>query len=91
MSMWLGAAKQPLRSIFFILSFPKNSSLLMLLFVFGGRAHYGILALLSQGPFFCARIILTGIELMHMLRKAQFKGKRSQAPSAAQQFYSLAT
>jgi transposase-like protein len=39
--------------------------------------------------FRCARILLSGIELMHMIRKGQMKnGSRGQTP--AQQFYSLA-
>jgi len=39
--------------------------------------------------FRCARIILSGIELMHMVRKGQMKsGGDGQTP--AQRFYSLA-
>ncbi|WP_421028058.1 hypothetical protein [Paraburkholderia sp. A1RO-5L] len=38
--------------------------------------------------FRCARIILSGIEIMHMIRKGQVKGDNSR--SVAEQFYSLA-
>jgi len=41
---------------------------------------------------FCrARIILAGIELMHMIAKGQMKFARGTYPSAADQFYDLAT
>jgi putative transposase len=40
--------------------------------------------------FRCARIILSGIELMHMIRKGQMQAKEGTHPSAAAQFYSLA-
>jgi transposase-like protein len=39
--------------------------------------------------FRCARIILSGIELMHMIRKEQVKTSKGTSPSAAEQFYSL--
>jgi putative transposase len=39
--------------------------------------------------FRCARIILSGIEVMHMIRKGQVKTAKGIAPSAAEQFYSL--
>jgi transposase-like protein len=39
--------------------------------------------------FRCARIILSGIELMHMIRKGQVKTSKGTSPSAAEQFYSL--
>ncbi|MGP8431792.1 IS6 family transposase [Paraburkholderia fungorum] len=39
--------------------------------------------------FHCARIILSGIEVMHMIRKGQMKTEFGTHPSAAQQFYSL--
>ena len=39
--------------------------------------------------FWCARILLAGIETMHMIRKRQLVGPGSTA-SAAEQFYSLA-
>ncbi|WP_430233525.1 IS6 family transposase [Paraburkholderia tropica] len=38
--------------------------------------------------FRCARIILSGIELMHMIRKGQMQDKRD-TKTAAEQFYSL--
>jgi len=38
----------------------------------------------------CARIILAGIETMHMIRKGQLDCPEGQALSAAFQFYSLA-
>ena len=39
--------------------------------------------------FRCARIILSGIETMHMIRKGQVKTERGTHQSAAGQFYSL--
>jgi transposase-like protein len=39
--------------------------------------------------FRCARIILSGIEVMHMIRKGQMKTTKGTSPSAAKQFYSL--
>jgi len=41
--------------------------------------------------FRCARIILSGIEVMHMIRKGQMRVKEGTRPSAAEQFYSLMT
>ena len=38
--------------------------------------------------FRCARIILAGIEIMHMIRKGQMKGDHATRTVAAQ-FYSL--
>ena len=38
--------------------------------------------------FRCARIILSGIEVMHMIRKGQMKTENGIHPSAAEQFYS---
>ncbi|SIT46463.1 hypothetical protein BN2475_650010 [Paraburkholderia ribeironis] len=38
-----------------------------------------------------ARILLTGIELMHMIVKGQTKCARGTHPSAADQFYDLVT
>ncbi|HEX8896268.1 MAG TPA: IS6 family transposase [Terriglobales bacterium] len=40
--------------------------------------------------FRCARIILSGIEVMHMIRKGQMKTAKGTTPSVAEQFYSLA-
>jgi hypothetical protein len=40
--------------------------------------------------FRCARILITGIETMHMIRKGQLDGHRGEVLSAADQFYSLA-
>ncbi|SCU76708.1 Integrase catalytic region (fragment) [Cupriavidus necator] len=40
--------------------------------------------------FRCARILLGGIELMHMIAKGQMQRPGGAAASAAQQFYSLA-
>jgi transposase-like protein len=45
--------------------------------------------MLGFKKFSCARILLTGIELMHMIRKGQMKDPRL-GRTAAQQFYSLA-
>jgi transposase-like protein len=39
--------------------------------------------------FRCARIILSAIEVMHMIRKGQMKTTKGTSPSAAKQFYSL--
>jgi len=38
----------------------------------------------------CARILLAGIETMHMIRKGQLGGPKRKVSSAAKQFYSLA-
>lgn len=40
--------------------------------------------------FCCARILITGIETMHMIRKEQLDGHDGEVLSAADQFYSLA-
>jgi transposase-like protein len=40
--------------------------------------------------FHCARILLAGIELMHMIAKGQMKCACGTHPSAADQFYDLA-
>lgn len=40
--------------------------------------------------FRCARVILAGIETMHMIKKGQLDCPEAQASSAASQFYSLA-
>lgn len=39
--------------------------------------------------FCCARIILSGIEVMHMIRKRQMKTAKGTSPSAPEQFYFL--
>jgi len=41
--------------------------------------------------FRCTRIILAGIETMHMIKKGQLDYRNAQASSAANQFYSLAS
>ena len=46
--------------------------------------------MLGFKDFRCARILLDGIELMHMIAKGQLQNPRESNPSAAQQFYSLA-
>ena len=46
--------------------------------------------MLGFGDFRCARIILGGIEVMHMIVKGQLKYVRGTQQSAAEQFYSLA-
>jgi hypothetical protein len=38
----------------------------------------------------CARILLAGIETMHMIRKGQLAGPNGPFASAAEEFYSLA-
>jgi transposase-like protein len=45
--------------------------------------------MLGFKDFKCARVILSGIELMHMIKKGQMKCSVKTAPSAAEQFYSL--
>jgi putative transposase len=47
--------------------------------------------MLGFQSFHCARILLAGIETMHMIRKGQLDGPDGQVASAADQFYSLAT
>jgi putative transposase len=44
--------------------------------------------MLGFKDFRCARILLSGIELMHMINKGQMKNSKGKTP--AQQFYSLA-
>ena len=46
--------------------------------------------LLGFKVFRCARILITGIETMHMIRKGQLDGNNGEVLSAADQFYSLA-
>jgi transposase-like protein len=46
--------------------------------------------MLGFKSFGCARILIAGIETMHMIRKGQVDCPDSQASSAANQFYSLA-
>jgi transposase-like protein len=45
--------------------------------------------MLGFKSFRCARVILSGIEIVHMIRKGQMKGDNSR--SVAEQFYSLVT
>jgi putative transposase len=44
--------------------------------------------ILGFKEFRCTRIILSGVETMHMIRKGQMLGGKNLSP--AQQFYSLA-
>ena len=46
--------------------------------------------MLGFKTFRCARILITGIEVMHMIRKGQLGDIKDRASSAANQFYSLA-
>ena len=46
--------------------------------------------MLGFKTFRCARILLAGIEVMHMIRKGQLGATRDRASSVAIQFYSLA-
>ena len=46
--------------------------------------------MLGFKTFRCARILIAGIEVMHMVRKGQLGDIKDQASSAAKQFYSLA-
>jgi putative transposase len=45
--------------------------------------------MLGFKDFRCARIILSGIEVMHMIRKGQMKTETGTHLSAADQFYSM--
>jgi len=45
--------------------------------------------MLGFKDFRWARIILSGIEVMHMIRKGQMKTENGIHPSAAEQFYSM--
>ncbi|MCG5076370.1 IS6 family transposase [Paraburkholderia tagetis] len=47
--------------------------------------------MLGFKTFRCARILLAGIEIMHMIAKGQMKCARGTHPSTADQFYELAT
>ncbi|KVG51719.1 integrase [Burkholderia ubonensis] len=47
--------------------------------------------MLGFKTFRCARILLAGIEIMHMVVKGQMECGRGTHPSAAEQFYDLAT
>jgi putative transposase len=46
--------------------------------------------MLGFKTFRCARILIAGTEVMHMIRKGQLGDIKDQASSAANQFYSLA-
>ena len=46
--------------------------------------------MLGFKTFRCARVLIAGIETMHMIRKGQLTVPEGQASSAASQFYSLA-
>jgi hypothetical protein len=46
--------------------------------------------MLGFKTFRCARILLAGIEVMHMIAKGQMKCARGTYPSAADQLYDLA-
>ena len=45
--------------------------------------------MLGFKTFGCARILLAGIEVMHMIRRGQLGGIKDATSSAANQFYSL--
>lgn len=45
--------------------------------------------MLGLMDFRCARVILSGIEIMHMISKGQMKHTDKIKPSAGSQFYSL--
>ena len=47
-------------------------------------------SMLGFKTFRCVRILIAGIEVMHMIRKGQLDGIKDRASSAANQFYSLA-
>jgi transposase-like protein len=46
--------------------------------------------MLGFKSFWSARVTITGVETMHMIRKGQLDCPGGQTTSAAQQFYSLA-
>ena len=46
--------------------------------------------MLGFKSFWCARIIIAGLETMHMIKKGQVHCPNSQTMSAADQFYGLA-
>ena len=46
--------------------------------------------MLGFETFRCARILIAGIEVMHLIRKGQLDGIKDRSSSAANQFYSLA-
>jgi putative transposase len=46
--------------------------------------------MLGFKSFNCARVLIAGIERMHMIKKGQLGHSDAQASSAASQFYSLA-
>ena len=46
--------------------------------------------MLGFKSFRCARILIAGIEVMHMIRKGQLGDIKDRSSSAANQFYSLA-
>ena len=46
--------------------------------------------MLGCKSFRCARILLAGIETVHMIKKGQLDRPKAQALTAASQFYSLA-
>ena len=46
--------------------------------------------MLGFKSFNCARVLIAGIETMHMVKKGQLDRSKAQASSAASQFYSLA-
>ena len=46
--------------------------------------------MLGFKTFRCARILITGIEVMHMMRKGQLSDIKDRASTTANQFYSPA-
>ena len=46
--------------------------------------------MLGFKTFGCARILIAGFEVMHMIRKGQLAAVKDRSSSAANQFYSLA-
>jgi putative transposase len=54
------------------------------------RAHRAIKritrSMLGFKDFHCARVILSGVELTHMIKKGQMKCRGETPPSPAQQF-----
>jgi len=67
----------------------QRSNALALLEQDRGAIKRVIKPMIGFKDFRCARMILSGIEVMHMIRKGQMKTAKETARSAAEQFYCL--
>ena len=52
--------------------------------------RYPVNTYLGFKTFRCARVLIAGIESMHMIRKGQLDAPEGEASPAASQYYSLA-